>query len=64
MTQNGLTERREEALKLLRNFAKTPTEESVEENLFSLKESDLWLANHKLRNWFEKTWLVEAKVGI
>lgn len=49
---------------MLRSVAKSSTEESFEEHLAALKESDLWLANPKLRNWFEKTWLVEAKVGI
>ncbi len=38
------------------------TEETFEANLVALRESDIWLANPKLRNWFEKTWLVEAKV--
>ena len=30
----------------------------------SLQESSLWMANSKLRNWFDNTWLVEAKVMI
>lgn len=47
---------------MLRNVAKSSTEEAFQDNLSSLKESDLWLANPKVRNWFEKTWLVEAKV--
>lgn len=62
MAENGLSESREEVLRLLRNVAKSSTEEAFQDNLSSLKESDLWLANPKLRNWLEKTWLVEAKV--
>ena len=62
-TENGLSESREEVLSLLRNVAKSSTEEAFQDNLSLLKESDLWLANPKLRNWFEKTWLVEAKVS-
>jgi len=61
-TENGLTGSREEVLKLLRTVAKSATEDSYQENLSALQESELWLANPKLRNWFEKTWLVEAKV--
>ena len=30
----------------------------------SLQDSSLWMANPKLRNWFDNTWLVEAKVMI
>lgn len=48
---------------MLRDVAKSETEDLFEENVSSLKESELWLDNPKLRNWFEKTWLVEAKVG-
>ena len=59
-----MTDSREEVLTLLRNVAKSPTKESFEKNLSSLKESAVWLANPKLRNWFEKTWLVESKVRI
>ena len=63
-SENGLTDSREEVLTLLRNVAKSPTKESFEKNLSSLKESAVWLANPKLRNWFEKTWFVESKVRI
>ena len=61
-SENGLTASREEVLTLLRNVAKSSTKESLEKNLSSLKDSALWLANPKLRNWFEKTWLTESKV--
>ena len=59
-----MTDSKEEVLTLLHNVAKSPTKESFEKNLSSLKESAVWLANPKLRNWFEKTWLVESKVRI
>ena len=49
---------------MLRGVAKSSTEEAFQANLSSLKGSDLWSANPKLRNWFEKTWLVEAKVRV
>ena len=49
---------------MLRNVAKSPTKESFEKKLSSLKESAVWLADPKFRNWFEKTWLVESKVRI
>ena len=61
-TENGLTDSRTEVLTLLRNVAKSATPESYQEHLSSLKESDLWLSNPRLQNWFEKTRLVEAKV--
>lgn len=59
---NGLNEHREEVLHLLRNVAKSSTEDAYHDNLTSLKTSELWLSNPQLRNWFEKTWLPEAKV--
>ena len=30
----------------------------------SLQDKSLWMANPKLKNWFDKTWLAEAKVMI
>ena len=30
----------------------------------SLQDNSLWMANPKLENWFDKTWLVVAKVMI
>ena len=61
-SENGLTASREEVLTLLRSVAKSSTKESLEKNLSSLKDNELWQANPKLRNWFEKTWLTESKV--
>ena len=61
-SENGLTASREEVLTLLRSVAKSSTKESLEKNLSSLKDNELWQGNPKLRNWFEKTWLTESKV--
>lgn len=61
---NGLNDKREEVLSLLRNVAKSPTEAAFDDNLKSLKTSDVWLSSPHLQNWFEKTWLVDAKVHI
>ena len=52
----------DEVLSLLRNVARSPTEDIYQRNLKSLKASELWMSNPQLRNWFEKTWLPEAKV--
>ena len=54
-------DKREEVLCLLRNVAKSPTEAAFHDNLKSLKTSDVWFCSPHLQNWFEKTWLVEAK---
>ena len=59
---NGLSNQREEVLQLLREVAKSPTEDAYHDSLRSLQTSELWLSNPQLRNWFEKTWLPEAKV--
>ena len=59
---NGLNHQRDEVLSLLRNVARSPTEDIYHRNLNSLKASELWMSNPQLRNWFEKTWLPEAKV--
>ena len=61
-TDNGLSDQKGEVLQLLRNVAKSPTEAAYDENLRSLKANEVWLSNPQLRNWFEKTWLSEAKV--
>lgn len=61
-TDNGLNNQREEVLQLLRNVAKSSTEDAYEDNLRSLQTTEVWLSNPQLRNWFEKTWLIEAKV--
>lgn len=59
---NGLNDQREEVLSLLRNVARSPTEDIYQRNLKSLKASELWMSNPQLCYWFEKTWLPEAKV--
>jgi len=61
---NGLQHQREEVLSLLRDVARSATEDVFNRNLKSLKASDLWMSNPQLRNWFEKTWLPEAKVQL
>ncbi|CAB4019209.1 Calcium-responsive transcription factor, partial [Paramuricea clavata] len=60
-TDNGLSKSREEVLLLLRNVAKSTTENEFEENVKLLKTQDVWLTSPKLRKWFENTWLVETK---
>ena len=54
--------RRDEALLFLRNVAKSATADAYHENVTLLKTSEVCLSNHHLQNWFEKRWLVEAKV--
>lgn len=61
---NGLHHQREEVLSLLRDVARSATEDVFNTNLKSLKASELWMSNPHLRNWFEKTWLPEAKVQL
>ncbi|KAK2548991.1 hypothetical protein P5673_030612 [Acropora cervicornis] len=60
-SDNGLNNKRDEALLLLRNVAKSVTADTYHENVTLLKTSEVWLSNHHLQNWFEKRWLVEAK---
>lgn len=59
---NGLTEHREEVLQLLRSISKSSTEDSYHDNVATLKTSKVWQSRPQLRNWFEKTWMPEAKV--
>lgn len=59
---NGLTEHREEVFQLLRSISKSPTEDSYHDNVATLKTSKVWQSSPQLRNWFEKTWMPEAKV--
>ena len=45
---NGLNHQREEVLSLLRNVARSPTEDILHGNLKSSKASELWLSNPQL----------------
>ena len=51
---NGLNDKREEVLCLLRNVAKSPTEAAFHDNLKSLKTSDVWLCSPHLQNGLRK----------
>ena len=55
IADNGLNDKRDEVFSLLRNVAESPTEAAFDNNLKSLKHSDVWLSSPRLQNWFEKT---------
>lgn len=61
--EHGLTEQRKTVLAMLRNIAKSATEEKLQEAIALLKSSTVWLNNPKLQNWFGKTWMPEIKVN-
>ncbi len=60
---NGLKDKKDDVLKLLRTVAKSNTEDEYHKSLSVLQQSKVWLTHNKFQKWFKNTWLAEAKAS-
>ena len=60
---NGVSYSRETLLALMRQIARSRTEECFENSLRNLQQTTDWKANANLRRWFANTWLKHKKVS-
>jgi len=59
---NGVSNRKEKVLHLLRQCAHACTPEEFFQELEALQNSEEWCANARLRTWFSKAWVPQYKV--
>lgn len=59
---NGVARDQDAVLTLLRNIAQAQTVADSLVAINSLKQSQFWINNEKLRHWFDKTWFPHIKV--
>lgn len=61
--EHGVRAERDSLLQLLRDVATASTQEEYVANMTKLQDSAMWRTNEKLRNWFGRKWIPEAKVS-
>ncbi|XP_063078674.1 uncharacterized protein LOC134468731 [Engraulis encrasicolus] len=59
--EHGVRAERDSLLQLLRDVATASTQEEYVANMTKLQDSAMWRTNEKLRNWFGRKWIPEAK---
>jgi len=62
--KHGVTSDRDDLLKLMRKIATSTTADDFSASVQRLRESPTWSSNAALRQWFERIWLREHKVGL
>ena len=63
-SKNGLTQSKEDVLKLLRTVADSLDAKSLNVNLNDLITSDLWKKSNKLKKWFCRYWLRKYEMWV
>lgn len=58
---NGLSDRKDHVLTMLRQCAHACSEESFQLALENLQSSAEWVSNSRLRTWISRTWLPEKR---
>ena len=60
---DGVSGTRESLLAMLRQIARSRTEDTFNKALNNLEESNEWKSNLNLRRWFQNTWLKHKKAS-